>query len=171
MNFQEAVIFISAVIVIVSAGIVLGAALRGRTIRQSEKQGAAQLRKSELYSEIIGALDSIAIDNDQKKQWFIHRYYQALVIAPDEVVHAINRYLDGVTAIGADLSPDKMMELRGKAVMAMRNDLQNYFGNKTKLPLPELYKIEVRQPEVDASTSKSKSSAIGSDSKTPKPIA
>lgn len=146
MDFQEAIVFISAVIIVVAAGVVLGAVIRGRSIKQSEKLGLIQQRKAELYAEIIGALDTIVDDNDQKKQWFIHRYYQALVYAPDNVISSINRYLDGVTAMGADLSPDKIMELRGKAVRAMRSDIQNYLNHKTKLPLPELYRIEVKPP-------------------------
>lgn len=148
MDFQEAVIFISAVIIVVAAGVVLGAVIRGRSIKQSEKLGQIQQQKAELYSEIIGALDTIIEANDQKKQWFIHRYYQALIYAPDNVITTINRYLDGVTAMGADLSPDKIMELRGKAVKAMRNDIQGYLNNRSRLPLPELYRIEVKTPDV-----------------------
>ncbi len=148
MDFQEAVIFISAVIIVVAAGVVLGAVIRGRSIKQSEKLGQIQQHKAELYSEIIGALDTIIEANDQKKQWFIHRYYQALIYAPDNVIATINRYLDGVTAMGADLSPDKIMELRGKAVKAMRKDIQGYLNNRSRLPLPELYRIEVKTPDV-----------------------
>lgn len=146
MDFQEAVVFIGAVIIVVAAGAILGAVIRGRSIKQSEKVGAIQQKKADLYAEIIGALDTIVEDNDQKKQWFIHRYYQALVYAPDNVISSINRYLDGVTAMGADLSPDKIMELRGKAVKAMRNDIQGYLSSRTKIQLPELYRIEIKSP-------------------------
>lgn len=147
MDFQEAIVFISAVIIVVAAGVVLGAVIRGRSIKQSEKIGLIQQQKAELYAEIIGALDTIVEANDQKKQWFIHRYYQALIYAPDNVISSINRYLDGVTAMGADLSPDKIMELRGRAVRAMRVDIQGYLNNKSRLALPELYRIEVKPPE------------------------
>lgn len=164
MDFQEAIIFVSAVIIVVAAGVVLGAVIRGRSIKQSEKVGSIQQRKAELYSEIIGALDTIVDDNDQKKQWFIHRYYQALVYAPDNVIASINRYLDGVTAMGADLSPDKIMELRGKAVRSMRADIQGYLNAKTRLPLPELYRIEVKAPVHSAPKEESKKSK-------PKPVA
>jgi hypothetical protein len=144
MNFQDAVIFLAGIIIIVSAGVVLGAALRGRGVRRAEQTAQLNARKAELYAEMIGALDNIAEANDQRKQWFIHRYYQALVYAPDSVVSALNRYLDAVTAIGAELSSEHLMELRGQAVRTMRVDVQSMYDAKMRLALPELYKIEVR---------------------------
>jgi hypothetical protein len=118
--------------------------LRGRSARRAEQTAGLNARKAELYAELIGALDGIGEANDQRKQWFIHRYYQGLVYAPDSVVTSLNRYLDAVTSIGAELSSERLMELRGAAVRAMRADIQRLYDSKTRLPLPELYKIEVK---------------------------
>jgi hypothetical protein len=120
VNFQDAVIFLAAVIVIVSAGVVLGAVLKGRGQRQLDADAHLQGRKAELYAEIIGALDSVSESDDRRKQWFIHRYYQGLVYAPDSVVRALNRYLD--VAADASSNQETVMELRARVVKQMRDD-------------------------------------------------
>jgi hypothetical protein len=60
------------------------------------------------------------------------------------VVRDLNRYLDAVTAAKDN---DEITELRGQAVKAMRSDLQRSLKGKTRLGLPELYRIEIKPPQ------------------------
>lgn len=144
MNFQEAVIFLSAVVVIVSAGVVLGAALKARSMSGERERANHQAKLGELYAEIIGELDEVSSADERRKQWFIHRYYQALVMAPDNVLKALNQYLDAVAAMDQKQDATKLMELRGEVVQVMRKDIQKGIGRKTKVSPAQLYKIEVR---------------------------
>lgn len=145
MDFQQAVEFVAGILIVAGAGIVLGVAIRGRgQLRAQAQANYAQSKLADLYAEIIGELDEVTNADERRKQWFIHRYYQALVIAPDSVVRALNEYLDAVGS-GNEVDPKQVMELRGRLVKAMRIDILNANGTKTRLRPAELYKIEVRQ--------------------------
>lgn len=154
MNFQEAVIFLSAMIVIVAAGVVLGAVLRSRSMSGEQERANHQTKLSELYAEIIGELDEVTNADERRKQWFIHRYYQALVMAPDSVMKTLNDYLDAVAIMDQRQDTAKLMELRGKVVQSMRKDIQKGVGRKTKLATTQLYKIEVRPAQHKPAASK-----------------
>ncbi len=142
MDFSDAVVFIAAIIIVTGAGIALGTLLSGRGHKKTQALAPALARKADLYADLISALDTLHEADDRRKQWFIHRYYQALILAPDAVIVSVNRFLDGVTAESP--AAEKLMELRGQAVKAMRDDVQQSYAAPTKLALPELYKVEVR---------------------------
>lgn len=150
MDFQQSIEFMAGVLIVAGSGIVLGIAIRGRGQLRAQAQATnTQTKLADLYAEIIGELDEVASADERRKQWFIHRYYQALVTAPDEVVRALNRYLDAVGSTeGAE--PKQVMELRGALIKAMRQDVQKAGGLRTKLDSRELYKIEVRSNAFDA---------------------
>lgn len=144
MDFQQAIEFIAGVLIVAGAGIILGIAIRGRgQLRAQAQANYAQGKLADLYAEIIGELDEVTSADERRKQWFIHRYYQALVTAPDSVVRALNRYLDAVGSAHST-EPKQVMELRGELIKAMRQDVQQAAGLRTKLHPQELYKIEVR---------------------------
>lgn len=150
MDFQQSIEFMAGVLIVAGSGIVLGIAIRGRGQLRAQAQATnTQTKLADLYAEIIGELDEVASADERRKQWFIHRYYQALVTAPDEVVRALNRYLDAVgSAEGSE--PKQVMELRGALIKAMRQDVQKAGGLRTKLHPRELYKIEVRSNTLTA---------------------
>lgn len=144
MDFQQAIEFMAGVLIVAGSGIVLGIAIRGRGQLRAQAQATnTQTKLADLYAEIIGELDEVASADERRKQWFIHRYYQALVTAPDEVVRALNRYLDAVGSTEGS-EQKQIMELRGALIKAMRQDVQKAGGLRTKLHSRELYKIEVR---------------------------
>ncbi len=152
MSFTDAVTFLAAILAIIAAGAFLGSSLRGRSQRRQEQLNAVHSRKYDLYVEIIGALDSLTNASDRQKQWFIHRYYQSLMVAPDAIVTPLNRYLDNLTAED-NSNHDKLMEMRGQLVMAMRQDILSSVDMKTTLSVPELYKIEVRTDDYEPTES------------------
>lgn len=148
MTFSDSIVFAAALLVIVGSGVLLGYVLRGRSLaRQSrDDSSSSELtnRLVELYSEIIGSLDDLSGPNEQRKQWFIHRYYLALVAAPDEVVLAVNRYLDSVTQAG--LTGDQRMAARANVVAVMRRDIMNRQGRRSAVSSEQLYRIELKNP-------------------------
>lgn len=151
MDLQEAITYVAAIITVVGAGVLLGAALRGRGQHISHVSAQAYAKKTELYSEIISSLDTVAEADSGRKQWFIHRYYQLLAYAPDHVIRHLNHYLDSVSAVGAELSSEGMLEIRGRVIRAMRRDLHAHAGTKTNLKIRDFYKIEVKpNPTVNA---------------------
>ncbi|TAK89628.1 hypothetical protein EPO04_00775 [Patescibacteria group bacterium] len=154
MDFQQAIEFMAAVLVVAGSGIVLGVAIRGRgQVKAQAQANQAQSKLADLYAEIIGELDEVTKADERRKQWFIHRYYQALVTAPDSVIRALNRYLDAVGTV-EDVDTKQIMELRGALIKAMRQDIQQSVGTKTKLHPQELYKIEIRSGVIDEASAK-----------------
>lgn len=139
MDFQNSVIFAAALIVIAGAGILLGMAIRGRNNQSIE---SIEGRKAILYSEIVMSMDNLATASSEYKQYFIQRYYQALVYAPDTVVKALNNYLASVAG-GADT--EKLLADRDAAVLAMRRDVLGNLNDKTSLNPTDLQTIAVEE--------------------------
>lgn len=137
MDLQSSVEFAAALIVVVGSGIVLG-----MVIRPKDKEAIEwiQARKTILYSEIVMSMDNLVQSSAEYKQYFIQRYYQALIYAPDSVVRALNAYME---VAAKDSSGEDLLAARDTAVFAMRRDVAARIGSPTKLRKSELQTIEV----------------------------
>ncbi len=147
MDLPQSVQYAAAIIIVVGAGIILGMAMRRRQPLQSAH---SQHERLQTYAELITYMDGLRSADDAGKQHFIATYYRALVYAPDEVVKALNLYLQGITSADSSYDPAKLSARRDAAVLAMRRDAQGQLDSATKLKPADMYSIEVNVPEPSA---------------------
>ncbi|HEX7259697.1 MAG TPA: hypothetical protein VF272_02085 [Candidatus Saccharimonadia bacterium] len=150
MDLPQAIQYISAIIVIVGAGILLGLSLRRRQPLQSAH---SQHERLQTYAELIGAMDGLRTANEDHKGDFISAYYRALVYAPDSVVEALNAFLQTVTISEKQYDSVKQTAARDAAALEMRRDAQHQLDSSTRLQPGNLYSIEVNTQESDSPAS------------------
>lgn len=143
MDFQTSVEFAGALIVVVGSGIFLGMGIKSRRNEVAEN---VHSRKALLYSEIVMSMDNLSDSSAEYKQYFVHRYYQGLVYAPDTVIKSLNEYL---VAIARGDRGDKLLDVRDNAVLAMRRDMMRNVGGFTRLGKADLQTIEIEQQSAE----------------------
>jgi hypothetical protein len=146
MSFSDSVIFVAAIVIIVSAGVLLGAGLRGRR-RSGNPEVAAG--KAALYAEIAQSIDGLGQAGNDLKRYFMQRYYQSLIYASDDVIKKLNVFLD----TDPKSSSEVREQARDAALIAMRRDIQNELGQATSLRAEDLYKIELKYEEAPSKVS------------------
>jgi hypothetical protein len=146
MELSEAIQYIAAIIVVVGAGVVLGMVLKRR---QPLQAAHSQHERLQTYADLISAMDGLRTADEHHKGDFIAAYYRALVYAPDNVVMAINSFLQTITAAERDYDIHKQTAARDAAVLEMRRDAQQQLDGSTKLKPGNLYSIEINLSDSD----------------------
>jgi hypothetical protein len=136
MDFQDSVVFLGAMLVVVLAGGLVGWLLA----RRGDHGGFLTDYKIELYASIISLLDGLRQAPEEDKHQFVDYYYQVLLMGGDEVVQSINRYLQ-------ETGPKD--EVRNGVVTAMRKEVTQNLGTRSSLQADEMLSIEVKSSNRD----------------------
>jgi hypothetical protein len=141
MDFQEALIFISAIIIVVSAGVVLGALLRGRTSNSAKPIFTHD--KANMYARVTEVIDKIPKTGAEQRHRLADLYYDSLIYAPDYVIKAFNHYIR-VAAKAIDPYSEEMLNAKDGLIIVMRQDIQESLGSKSKLTIHDILSIEIK---------------------------
>lgn len=142
MDFQSAVQYVAAILVIIVAGALLGMALRSRQEKRSPLTYGYYTQKATVYGELIHLMDALSSASPEHKAEFVRRYYQALLHAPDNVIIWLNRFLATITD---NKTEEEVMDARAQAILAMRQDLLRFLKEETHLSPADLNSIEVKE--------------------------
>lgn len=146
MDFQEAIIFVAAIIIVISAGVVLGAALRGRGHNPAKSMFTHD--KANMYARVTEVIDKIPKTGADQRHRLADLYYDALIYAPDYVIKAFNHYIR-VAAKAIDPYSEEMLNAKDGLVIAMRQDIHDYLGVKSKLSVHDVLSIEVKDTSIN----------------------
>jgi hypothetical protein len=138
MDFTASVEYLAAIVVIVTAGALLGVGLRRRSDNQS-----LHLERAKTYVGLIGSIDELRNAPVDQKRRFASAYHRALLYGSDAVVQALSQFVWSVGAPEAEYDPVAELEARDAVILAMRQDTQGVLGAKTALGASDLLSVEV----------------------------
>ena len=138
MDFNDAMEFIAAIIVLIVAGALLGAAI-GRRRKQLPEIILRERLKA--YADLLTTIDNIRDAEIIHKRRFILAYQRAVLYAPDNVMQSLDKLVQSAAADEYD--PAATMEARDAAVLAIRQDALTSAGRHTGIKPSELLSIEI----------------------------
>ncbi len=146
MDFTANIEYLGAIVVLVVAGALLGAALRRRTANH-----ALEVERGKAYADLLASIDELRGARLKQKRHFASAYQQVLLYGSDRVVRALGRFVWAVAAPESEHDPIGVMQRRDAVILAMRRDTQSLLGKHTRLDGADLLSVGVNESNVHTS--------------------